>query len=223
MRGGGPLPFTGRAREADLLRGRADTIGTSRHTVQLVRGPAGIGKTRLLREALDPDQPTTVWVRCWDDSSPLWPWHQVLQQLGCDTDGLVTPDAAPDRLATFTRILEQLDRCGPVVVVIDDIHLSDHATLLFTRFLARAEPRPNVLVVATARLGDELDETRRTQLDELARDADEFTLGHLGHDDVVTLLQAGGVDHLDISLDRRARESHSRPATCDRTNRARAR
>ncbi len=200
MRGGGLLPFTGRAREADLLRGRADAIGTSRHTVQLVRGPAGIGKTRLLREALDPDQPTTVWVRCWDDSSPLWPWHQVLQQLGCDTDGLVTPDAAPDRLATFTRILEQLDRCGPVVVVIDDIHLSDHSTLLFTRFLARSEPRPNVLVVVTARLGDELDETRRTQLDELARDADEFPLGHLGHDDVVALLQAGGVDHLDSSL-----------------------
>jgi tetratricopeptide (TPR) repeat protein len=168
--------------------------------VQLVRGPAGIGKTRLLREALDPDQATTVWVRCWDDSSPLWPWHQVLQQLGCDTDDLVTPDAAPDRLATFSRMLEQLDRCGPVVVVIDDIHLSDHATLLFARFLARAEPRPNVLVVVTARLGDELDETRRTQLDELARDADEFALGHLGHDDVVTLLQAGGVDHLDISL-----------------------
>ncbi len=166
--------------------------------MQLVRGPAGVGKTRLLREALD--EATTVWVRCWDDSSPLWPWRQVLHQLGCDIDDRLTPDAAPDRLTTFSVMLDELDRCGPIVVVIDDIHLSDHSTLLFTRFLARAEPRPNILVVATARLGDELDETRRTQLDELARDADEFTLGHLGHDDVVTLLQAGGVDHRDRTL-----------------------
>jgi len=93
-----------------------------------------------------------------------------------------------------------VDGCGPVVIVIDDIHLSDHATLLFTRFLARAEPPPNALVVITARPGDELDETRRTQLDELARDADEFPLGHLDHDDVVQLLRAGGVDHHDSSL-----------------------
>ena len=200
MRGGGPLPFTGRGREADLLRSSAANIGASRRTVQLVRGPAGIGKTRLLCEALDPGDATTVWVRCWDDSSPLWPWRQVLHQLGCDTDDLLAPDAAPDRLATFSVMLDELHRCGPIVIVIDDIHLSDHATLLFTRFVARAEPRPNVLVVATARLGDELDETRRTQLDELARDADEFSLGHLGHDDVVTLLHAGGVDHRDHSL-----------------------
>lgn len=200
MRGSGPLPFTGRTREADLLRSRAGSLGASRHTVQLVRGPAGIGKTRLLREALDSGDATTIWVRCWDDSSPLWPWHQVLHQLGCDVDDHLKPDASPDRLATFSAMLDELDRHGPVVIVIDDIHLSDHSTLLFTRFLARAEPRPKVLVVVTARLGDELDDTRRTQLDELARDADEFTLGHLGHDDVVTLLQAGGVDHLDHAL-----------------------
>ena len=218
MRGSGPLPFTGRTREAALLRARAASIEAGRHTVQLVRGPAGIGKTRLLREALDPGDATTVWVRCWDDSSPLWPWRQVLHQLGCDIDDRLEPDAAPDRLATFSAMLDELDRHGPIVIVIDDIHLSDHSTLLFARFLARAEPRPNALVVVTARLGDELDEARRTQLDELARDADEFTLGHLGHDDVVTLLQAGGVDHRDRSLvDALVRLTRGLPLAIERT------
>ena len=200
MQGGAPLPFVGRTREADLLRRRATSAGSNLHTVQLVRGPAGIGKTRLVREALDTANVRTIWVRCWDDSAPLWPWRQVLAQLDRETDHLFTSDATQDRLATFSAMLAELDSCGPVVVVIDDIHLSDHATLLFTRFLGRAEPPPNALVVITARPGDELDETRRTQLDELARDADEFPLGHLGHDDVVELLRAGGVDHHDASL-----------------------
>ena len=151
MQGGAPLPFIGRTREADLLRRRAASIGSNPHVVQLVRGPAGIGKTRLVREALDTADRPTIWVRCWDDSSPLWPWRQVLAQLDCETNHLFTSDAAQDRLATFSAMLAELDSCGPVVIVIDDIHLSDHATLLFTRFLARAEPPPNVLVVITAR------------------------------------------------------------------------
>ena len=107
---------------------------------------------------------------------------------------------SPGPTRNIQRMLAELDSCGPVVVVIDDIHLSDHATLLFTRFLGTRRTSPNALVVITARPGDELDETRRTQLDELARDADEFPLGHLGHDDVVQLLRAGGVDHHDFSL-----------------------
>jgi tetratricopeptide (TPR) repeat protein len=200
MRGGATLPFTGRAPEAELLRNRADNIGANRHTVQLVRGPAGIGKTRLVREALVDADVRPIWVRCWDDSSPLWPWRQVLAQLGRDCEHLFTSDSSKDRLATFSAMLAELDRGGPIIVVIDDIHLSDHATLLFTRFIARAEPPPHALFVITARPGGELDDSRRTQLDELARDADEFPLGHLGHDDVVELLRAGGVDHDDASL-----------------------
>jgi len=192
------LPFVGRGIERSALRRRAtDVTDSTGRIVQLVRGPAGVGKTRLIGEALDGLATPTVWVRCWDDSRPMWPWTQVLAQLGCPqpADG-----TGGDRLERFTALLDQLRTVGPLVVVLDDLHLSDHTTLLFTRFLARARPRPDLLVVVTARSTTGVDEGRGSELDELARDADEWALTNLGHRDVEELLLAGGVDTSDRAL-----------------------
>ena len=43
----------GRERELDALDGALDAVGTGRLTISVVEGEAGIGKTRLLTEALD--------------------------------------------------------------------------------------------------------------------------------------------------------------------------
>ncbi len=193
------LPFVGRATELSALRRRAEDVGgASGRVVQLVRGPAGVGKTRLIGEALAGSTTPTVWVRCWDDSTAMWPWRQVLDQLGCRSSA--DDVAIGDRLEQFTTLLELVRAQGPLVVVIDDLHLSDHTTLMFTRFLARARPRPDLLVVVTARSTTDVDEGRRTELDDLARDADEWTLANLGRRDVEELLRVAGVDTTDQAL-----------------------
>ena len=75
------LPFVGRSREVELLRRRAESVTHEGRMIQLVRGPAGIGKTRLITEAVGGITAAVVWVRCWDDTGPLWAWEQVLDQL----------------------------------------------------------------------------------------------------------------------------------------------
>jgi tetratricopeptide (TPR) repeat protein len=193
------LPFVGRAIELSALRRRAlDVTGGQGHVVQMVRGPAGVGKTRLIGEVLAELTTPTVWVRCWDDSTPMWPWTNVLEQLGRPVD--TTRADGVDRLERFTALLAELRSAGPMVVVLDDLHLADHTTLLFTRFLARARPQPDLLVVVTARSTADVDDGRRTELDDLARDADEWTLGNLATADVIEMLHAGGLDTTDRTL-----------------------
>ena len=196
MRAGGPLPFVGRAREHDIVRGRATAFTDDVRRVQLIRGAAGVGKTRLVGEALTGLARRVVWVRCWDDSQALWPWRRVLEQLGRPCGEF----ASSDRLHVFGDLLEGLRSAAPAIVVLDDLHLSDDQTILFTQFLARAEPPVDVLVIATARPASDLDDDRAMALAELTRDADELLLRSLGPADARQLFESSGARITDPSL-----------------------
>lgn len=196
MRVGGPLPFIGRASEAATLRSRAIGLTSAARRIQLVKGAAGVGKTRLVAEALAGIDPKVIWVRCWDHSESLWPWLRVLEQLGRSL-----PDRpSTDRVTLFAALTDALQGCGPLVVVLDDLHLTDDLTILFTRFLARSEAAPDVLVIVTTRPTRELVESRATALAELARETDELSLTNLDRADAMRLFEAGGVDLDDGSL-----------------------
>lgn len=134
----------------------------------LVTGPAGIGKTRVLEVlADDADAAGTPvrWGRCLAEESapPLWPWHRVLDVAAAA--GLVdaalaqratgTPeDAAVARLRTTAAVVDALvEAAAPtgLVVVLEDLHWADTASLALLQHLAAEVRRSRLLIVGSAR------------------------------------------------------------------------
>ncbi|MET8154737.1 AAA family ATPase [Sphaerisporangium sp. NPDC005289] len=75
-------PFAGRDREVAVLREAAAAAREGGGGVILVSGPPGMGKSRLVEEALA-GEPGVVWARCPDEPGvpPLWPWTRLLHRL----------------------------------------------------------------------------------------------------------------------------------------------
>jgi len=156
-------PFVGRAGAVADLRAWLAAAAGGTGALVLVGGPAGIGKTRLAETVTDG---SAVWGRCVDDpgAPPLWPWRRVLQAL-------------PDVGAAVSRALADLDdhdgtdlvaarfrfvavaadaliaAAGPagLVVVLEDVHWADEASLRLLRHLAGELRRSRLAVVATYR------------------------------------------------------------------------
>jgi DNA-binding CsgD family transcriptional regulator len=110
----------------------------------LLTGDPGVGKTRLAREATQRAAGAMVsWGGCRESEGapPLWPWLQVLRRL----DGpAVTVDAAEGPAARF-RLYERIERTlreaagtTPHLVVIDDLHRADEASLRLLAYLSDA-------------------------------------------------------------------------------------
>jgi DNA-binding CsgD family transcriptional regulator/tetratricopeptide (TPR) repeat protein len=124
--------------------------------VALVYGEAGIGKTSLVdhftRAAAASAR--TLWGAC--DSlhtpRPLGPVSDLAQQAGPALREHLA--AAPPR-AIFSAVLEELGRRPPVVVVLEDLHWADAATLDLVKFLGRRIRQAPALLVLTYR-DDEL-------------------------------------------------------------------
>ncbi|HEV2889623.1 MAG TPA: AAA family ATPase [Frankiaceae bacterium] len=112
----------------------------------LLGGEAGAGKSSLVR-AFAAEQAARVPVLVGacdplDTPRPLGPLRDVASALG------VTPAAAP--YETFAQVLDAL-RGEPRVLVFEDVHWADEATLDLLRFLGRRMGDVPVLLVATYR------------------------------------------------------------------------
>ncbi|MGY1806334.1 ATP-binding protein [Blastococcus sp. SYSU D00669] len=195
-------PLVGRARELAVLRELVAGLPRSGPRFVLLDGEPGIGKSRLAAEL-----PGAVWGRCHedDDSPALWPWRQVLAALGEELTG--PEDGA---FAAFERVLTALVTASaraPVVVVVDDLHWADPASLRLLAFLAVELQHGPVAVVGTCRT-DVRDPGLARVRATLARTAGfaQLTLGPLGAADTARLVQrvAGGLD------ERAAAELHER-------------
>ena len=128
---------------ADLLE-RADALLTlhqllreaaTRGRVALVAGEAGIGKSTLLRAAAAAHQPVW-WGRCdaLETPHPLAPWLDVARER---SPRFASRLAGP-RHALFDAVLDELRAATtPVLVVIEDAHWADDATLDLLKFLGR--------------------------------------------------------------------------------------
>ena len=159
-------PLVGRRRELaaldGLLAGVADG-GPVRPVV--IRGPAGIGKSRLAEEVVAAATRlgfTLGQGRCWPHGGapPLWPWHDVLETItGASAAALLDerlggPAVDPERFARFRAVAEAVASAsadGPVLVVLDDMHAADAGAVLLARFLARSPRLRRLAVVVTHR------------------------------------------------------------------------
>ena len=161
--------------------------GTTRTVV--VSGEPGIGKTRvvtqLARTAADRGA-RVLWGRCHEaDVSPAyWPWVPVVRELAGPRPAdavraLLSPGEMPmssdpgsAALRTYdavTRLLATAAREGPVVLVLEDVHWADAASLQLLSFAAEALAGAPVLLVATSRILTDPPEALRVCLAALAR------------------------------------------------------
>ncbi|MGY1915063.1 BTAD domain-containing putative transcriptional regulator [Blastococcus sp. SYSU DS0973] len=201
--------LVGRRAELARLQEVAEQVTAGRPAVVVLDGEAGIGKTRLAEATADGARRSgwsVAWSRCADDvgAPPLWPWTQVLEQLGQDDlapgSGAAGEDADADADAARFRLFQELRgrlaaaaAARPVLVVLDDLQGADTTSVQLLGLLARHLPRVPLLLVVTARtVGEQLPQAVTDCLARLAREPSATCLRVAGLDleDVAALLTA---------------------------------
>lgn len=146
-------------REAELaiLKHLLDSTGAGVGAMVLVGGEAGAGKTSLVRQFAQEvaDQARVLNVSCDGLSTPepLGPLLDIAPALGLDVDRLFAPSVSRDHI--YRAVLAAFDPGLSTVVIAEDAHWSDEASLGILRFFARHLDGRRLLIVVTAR-DDEL-------------------------------------------------------------------
>lgn len=140
---------------AALRRALADTLGESGR-VALVSGEAGIGKTTLVRafaESASADiRVVTGGCEALFTPRPLGPIHDIAGIVGGGLLAALT--AGAERVTIHSALLDEL-RSTPSLVLLEDVHWADEATLDVISYLGRRLHGTCALVVLTYR-DDEL-------------------------------------------------------------------
>jgi DNA-binding CsgD family transcriptional regulator/tetratricopeptide (TPR) repeat protein len=122
----------------------------------LIAGEAGVGKSALVEEfAAESHAARWLWGACDGlfTPRPLGPLFDLADDLGGDLLALCRAQAPREEL--FGALLRQLSQPGPVIVVVEDIHWADEATLDLLQFLGRRIRASTIMIIATYR-DDEL-------------------------------------------------------------------
>ena len=137
----------------------------------LLGGEAGVGKTVLLRHICEERERRAriLWGAC--DAlftpRPLGPLLDVAQVVGGDLEDLARSGARPHDVAG--ALIRELAASAPTILVLDDMHWADEATLDVLTLVGRRIESVPALVLAAYR-DDELDQAHplRIVLGELA-------------------------------------------------------
>jgi DNA-binding CsgD family transcriptional regulator len=163
----------------------------------LVGGEAGVGKTALLRRFCEEaGKPVRIlWGACEPlrTPRPLGPLVDIADAVSGELEELLSGSATPHQVAM--ALLEELDHRVPAVVVLEDLHWADEATLdVLTLLTARIRSVPAV-VLASYR-DDEVDrsEQLRLVLGELVRRPGRLKVAPLSAAAVEELAATHGVD-----------------------------
>lgn len=121
----------------------------------LLSGEAGVGKTVLLKQYRDEVLArggTVVWGMCDDLYTPqaLAPFYDVAYQLGGALIDLL-PEATNLHLIGHRLLNTLSSQHSPVVLVIEDIHWADEATLDLIRYLGRRLDGRAIMLILTLR------------------------------------------------------------------------
>jgi DNA-binding CsgD family transcriptional regulator len=140
---------------ADAL---AEVTATGQGRLVLVRGEAGVGKTALVRRfCAQLSSPRRIlWGGCEAlfTPRPLGPFVDVAEGTGGELERLVEHGGRPHEV--LSALAQEVAHTPPTVLVLEDLHWADEATLDVLRLLGRRIDRFGALVVATYR-DDELD------------------------------------------------------------------
>ena len=142
----------------DLRAALARVVNGSHGETVLVTGDAGIGKTTLLRHFTTSvrNRARVFWTAC-DPlfaPRPLGPLLELADAVGGDLHDQIAGGGHAFDVAS--ALLRELSLAAPAVVVIEDLHWSDEATLDVIRLLARRIDSVPVLLMLTYR-DDQLD------------------------------------------------------------------
>jgi tetratricopeptide (TPR) repeat protein len=168
----------GRDHPAEVLRAELGRVADSHGGLVLVTGEAGIGKTALVTWAMAAARELGALVlsgSCWDsESAPgYWPWVQVIRGLrraGTAPEWAAAQDVAGGGLSVLlgeaqgadaadgfqlydavTTALVSVSQSRPVVVVLEDLHWADGASLRLLEFAAQHTWFERLLLVGTYR------------------------------------------------------------------------
>lgn len=156
----------GRARELPML-GRDDAMATVSAAIDaaltgtsqlvLVEGSAGTGKTRLLRAVADgPARASTALVQTFacqssDAGHPMLAAGRLLRVLARAARLRTMPTIDEAVASMFGRLTDTLDRLGPTVLLVDDVHLADPTSTAVLVSLVAPGAAQSLCIVAARR------------------------------------------------------------------------
>src|SRR5262245_23434451 len=145
--------FVERQRELAALEAAYAEVSAGRARVALLTAEAGGGKTALIeRFCADRAHSTRVLRGACDalfTPRPLGPIHDFAADAGPELRDKLLGEAIPHEVAA--ALLDELRAHGPTVLVVEDIHWADEATLDVVRLVARRVAGVGVLLVLTYR------------------------------------------------------------------------
>ncbi len=206
--------FRGRESELAALGDTLDRMTSGRLTVAIVEGEAGIGKTRLLAEALAAARNRNVQVHAAraEELERTRPFGVLADALGCSRSSPDPPRAALAELLTpragehgpitvssdaglrfqavdaFVDLVETLALREPVVIGLDDLQWADPSSLLTLGGLARRLTHLPVAIICCLRPSPRVEELGLALEALDAAEARRLTLGPLDKRAVVDLV-----------------------------------
>ena len=149
------LPMVGRARELERLSTDFEHAVSERacHMFTLL-GPAGVGKSRLVRAFLElvGDHARVLRGRCLDygDGITYWPLVEVVIQLGRDPDSVIGSSPQETQLA-FRKLLEAESAVKPIVIYFDDLQWAEPTFLDLVEHVADWSRDAPIFLLCAAR------------------------------------------------------------------------
>jgi hypothetical protein len=161
----------GRDSALDVLHGEVDRTVTSHGGLVLITGEAGIGKSALavaaVREAARQGA-VVLTGSCWESGAPdYWPWIQLARRLRHTAASAEWAQARPslafllgepaesiegfELYDAVTTALVAVSRSRPVVMLIEDLHWADPASMALLEFAARHTWFEQLLLICTYR------------------------------------------------------------------------
>ncbi len=160
-------PFVGREQELALVREAWEqALGERRCELVTIVGDAGVGKSRLVAEALAPIEATTARGRClpYGEGITYWPVVEVLKQLDTlppDPEaasairsllGAVDTSVSAEEIAwAFRKTLEHAAAQRALAVLFDDVHSGEETFLDLVEHVALLSSGSPILLVCMSR------------------------------------------------------------------------
>jgi DNA-binding CsgD family transcriptional regulator len=193
-----------RSGQLATLAAALDAVGASRTgRLVLVGGEAGVGKNVLLQAFCDEQRASAriLWGACDGllTPGPLGPLFDLADVTGGELEELVSREARPHEVTA--ALVRELAGGRPTVLVVEDLHWADEATLDVLRLLARKVEAVPALVLASYR-DDSLDRGHPLTLvlGELAtaRAVSRLPIAPLSPDAVGALAEPSAIDAGDL-------------------------